>query len=112
MATAVAKRKKRAAPGNVQAAANAHCLRTYGIAYTGGAPQRLTVRSNVVWVVPVLFTSAGYGMVGAVGVVAIDPNTLEVLDATPKAEVRSSGARLAREKRDELDAAFRRARAT
>ena len=40
----------------------------------------------------------------------LDDVTLRVLDATAKGEVRVAGARLAREKRDVLDAAFHRAR--
>jgi hypothetical protein len=59
-----------------------------------------------------MFTSAGYGPVGEVGVIAIDPHNLRILDATPKHEVRAGGLRLAREKRDALDAAFRRAGST
>src|SRR5262249_41110255 len=86
---------------------NGYCLRTYGDAYTGATPRALSLPSGPLWVVPVMFTSAGYGPVGEVGVVAIDPQTLQVLDATPKHEVRAAGARLAREKRDDLHAAFR-----
>jgi hypothetical protein len=59
-----------------------------------------------------MFTSVGYGHVGEVGLIALDGVTLELLDATPKSEVRAAGARLAREKRDVLAAAFRRARTT
>jgi hypothetical protein len=59
-----------------------------------------------------MFTSAGYGHVGEAGVIALDSATLEILDATPKDEVRAAGTRLAREKRDVLDAAFHRARTT
>ena len=102
--------KRVAARRDVQMAANGHCLRTYGDAYAGGTPCRLTLPSGPLWIVPVMFTSADYGSVAEVGVVALDADTLEVLDATPKAEVRAAGVRLARERRDALDAAFRRAR--
>jgi hypothetical protein len=63
-----------------------------------------------VWIVPIVFTSPGYGVVGEVGVVAIDGATKRVLDATPRGDVKAAGARLAREKRDEIAAAFLRAR--
>jgi hypothetical protein len=63
-------------------------------------------------VIPVIFTSAGYGHVADVGLIALDGVSLQLLDATPKDEVRAAGARLAREKRDVLAAAFHRARAT
>ena len=58
------------------------------------------------WIIPVLFTSPGYGVVGEVGVVAGDAATHEVVGATPREEVRAEVARLAGEKRDELEAAF------
>jgi hypothetical protein len=96
----------------VQTAANGYCLTTYGAAYTGSTPRRLTLPSGAIWIVPVIFTSAGLGRVAEVGVVAVDPDTLNILDATPRSEVRAAGVRLAREKGDVLAAAFRRARAT
>jgi hypothetical protein len=110
--TAKADRRASAARRDVQAAANAYCLRTYGAAYTGGTPRRLTLPWGRLWIVPVMFTSAGYGHVDQAGVVAMDAAGLTVLDATPKTEVRAAGVQLAREKRDDLDAAFHRTRAT
>jgi hypothetical protein len=96
----------------VEARANAYALTTYGDAYVGATPRCLTLPSGRVWIVPIVFASAGYGHVGEVGVVALDGATLEILDATPKDEVRAAGVRLKREKRDVLHAAFHRARAT
>jgi hypothetical protein len=97
---------------DVQAAANGFCLRTYGDSFSGGTPCRLTLPSGPLWIVPVMFTSAGYGHVGEVGVVALDTGNLNVLDATSKDEVRAASVRLARERHHALDAAFRRARTT
>jgi hypothetical protein len=95
----------------VQIAANSFCLKNYAVAYTGGTPRPLSLRDGVeIWIVPVVFTSPGFGNVGEVGVLAIDALTQEIIGATPREEVKKAGARLAKEKRDELDAAFRRAR--
>ena len=95
----------------VQIAANSYCLRNYAVGYTGGIPRQLLLRDgNKVWIVPVVFTSPGYGIVGEVGVLAVDAATCEVIGATPRDEVKAAGAQLAKEKRDALDAAFRRAR--
>ena len=99
-------------PADVQARANAYCLTTYGDAFCGATPRLLALPSDPLWVIPVMFTSAGYGHVDEVGVVALDSTTLALLDATPRHEVRAAGAQLAREKRDVFDAAFHRARAT
>jgi hypothetical protein len=93
-----------------QIAANSHCLRYYGIRGSGGAPRHLSVRGTSVWIVPVLFTSPGFGVVGEVGAVAVDAASYEVVGATPREEVRADLARLAGKKRDELEAAFHRAR--
>src|SRR5262249_34595782 len=91
-------------------AANEYCLLQYATGYTGGSPRRLVLGGSEVWIVSVVLTSPGYDTVGEVGVVADDAATLAVMGATPRAEVLAAAAALAREKRDELDAAFRRAR--
>src|SRR5690349_4357098 len=106
-------RKKRHASSlleRAQIAANSFCLRSYAVGFTGGVPRLLGLPSGEILVVPVVFTSPGYGIVGEVGVLAVDPVTLRVLGSTPVVEVRAAGARLAKEKRVELDAAFHRAR--
>jgi hypothetical protein len=97
---------------SVQVAVNGFCLTTYGAAYTGGTPRCLMLPSGPLWIVPVVFTSTGIGRVADVGIVALEAETLKILDATPRSEVRAAGVRLAREKGDVLEAAFRRARAT
>jgi hypothetical protein len=92
-----------------QIAANEYCLLHYGTSYVGGTPRRLSLPRHELWIVPALLTSPGYGVVGEVGMVAIEVESGSVVGATPQLELRTAGARLAREKRDELDAAFRRA---
>ena len=96
----------------VQIAANSYCLAHYGVRVSGGMPRRLALRKVEVWIVPAYLTSPGYGVVGEVGVVAIDAGTREVIGATPSDEVQAAAARLKREKRDEVDAAFHRTRKT
>jgi hypothetical protein len=92
--------------------ANEYCLRHYAVSYTGGTPCRLALPVGLTWIVPVVFTSAGYGIVGNVGMVVIDAYTREVVGATARGDVLAAGSRLAREKRGELDAAFHRAKAS
>lgn len=93
----------------VQIAANSYCLSHYGVRCSGGIPRRLQIRGADIWIVPVVFTSPGYGAVGDVGMVAIDAATHEVVGAMPQKEVRAALARLAQEKGDELEAAFHQA---
>jgi hypothetical protein len=110
---APAKRQCPASPIGREAAliaVNAHCLRHYGTGYSGGEPRRLVLNERVMWIVPALLTSPGYGAVGEVGVVAVDAGTGTIVGATPTVEARAAGARLAQEKRHEIDAALHRAR--
>jgi hypothetical protein len=93
----------------VQMTANEYCIRQYAIGYSGGVPRRLSLKGSDVWIVPVVLTSPGYGVVGEVGVVAVDARSYEITGATPHDDVKAAGARLAQENRDALDAAFHQA---
>ena len=103
-------KKKAAVPEKFLIAANAHCLRQYATSFTAGTPRRLSLPGQQLWIFPVLFTSPGYGEVGEVGVVAVDARTGQIAGSTPRAEVTAAAKRLSEEKRDELEAAFLRAR--
>jgi hypothetical protein len=91
-------------------AANRYVVRQYPLGVLAGTPRRLSLQKSDVWIVPVLLTSPGYGAVGEVGVVAVNARTGQVVGGTPNQEVIAAGKRLREEKRDELEAAFRRAR--
>lgn len=103
-------KKKAAAPEKFFIAANAHCLVHYATSYTAGTPCKLALQDHQLWVFPVLFTSPGYGVVGEVGMVAVDARTGQVAGCTPRAEVMAAATRLRQEKRDELEGAFLGAR--
>jgi hypothetical protein len=91
--------------------ANEYSLLNYAVGYKGSTPRRVSLMNKEVWIVPLVLTSPGYGIVGEVGVVIIDAWTSKILGATRREEVRAAGNKLAKEKRDEIDAAFHRARA-
>jgi hypothetical protein len=90
--------------------ANAYLLRNYIIGLIGGTPYHLALPGGALWIVPMMLASAGYGHVGQVGVIALDARTGEVLGGSPKDELVAQIRRLNREKHDELEAAFLRAR--
>jgi hypothetical protein len=90
--------------------ANAYMLINYIIGLIGGTPYRLSLADRKLWIVPIMLTSPGYGHVGQIGVVAVDACTGEVVGGSPKDEVITEIRRLRREKNDELEAAFLRAR--
>jgi len=103
-------RRRRIGSDQAQIAANEYSLLNYAIGYAGAMPRRVSLKNTDVWIVPVVLTSAGYGIVGEVGVILVDAATGKIIGASSRKEVRSAGARLAKEKRAELDAAFHRAR--
>lgn len=107
------KKKRRPVPPDQEAAqiaANSYSLCTYGGLCMGGVPHRLTIREQDVWIVPVVLTSPGFGIVGEIGMLVVDAKTHEVLGATPRDVVRAAADVLAWEKRKELHAAFLRAK--
>jgi hypothetical protein len=95
-----------------QIISNEYCLLNYGTSYVGGIPYRLSLPDGELWIVPVVLTSPGYGIVGEVGMLAVQSATGEVVGATPRDDARAAGTELAREKHHDLDAAFLRARTT
>lgn len=107
-----AERSREAVTGAEQAviAANRYVVREYPLGVLAGTPRHLSLQKSQVWIVPVLLTSPGYGAVGEVGVIAVNARTGRVVGGTPKEEVIAAGRRLREEKRDEIEAAFRRAR--
>jgi hypothetical protein len=89
--------------------ANSYIVRHYAFGCLGQKPERL-VGENECWLVPVLLTSPGLGAVGQVGTVAVDAATRRVVAATARREVDRAIRHLKESKRDELEAAFHRAR--
>jgi hypothetical protein len=90
--------------------ANCHMLVNYIFGLLGGHPHRLALPDAQWWVVPMLLTSPGYGVVGQVGVLAIDEATGNVVGGTPKPEVISAVKQLQETHNDALEAAFLKAR--
>jgi hypothetical protein len=104
-------KKKTVVPEQFFITANAYCLLHYATGYTAGpTPRKLVMQASELWVFPVLFTSPGYGVVGEVGLVAVDASSGEVVGSTPRHEVIAAATQLREANRDELEAAFLRAR--
>ncbi len=109
----VAAPRRRSAHGREQQAvlqsANGFIVRHYPFGCLGKDPRRL-VGETECWIVPVFLTSPGYGAVGEVGLVAVDARTHQITGATDRQEVNRAIKQLKEAKRDELEAAFHRAR--
>ena len=78
---------------------------------SAGPPWKVTSSFHAAWVVPLLFTSPGYGVVGIVGALIVDEELGAISAWTDKAEVEANVIRLTRNKVDELESAFQRAMA-
>ncbi len=94
----------------VQDAANAFIVGHYPFGCLGGTPRRLVIKGIVMWIVPVFFTSPGIGPVGEVGAVAVHESTKTVIGSTERQDVAHAVKTLKASKRNELEAAFLRAR--
>jgi hypothetical protein len=108
-------KKRKSFPDNIEhegvwIAANTHIVRYFPFGCLGGEPRRLMIEEKDLWIVPIVLTSPGYGIVGQCGVVALDAMSLQVLAASPRPEVNQAIVSLRESKRDELEAAFHRAR--
>jgi hypothetical protein len=79
--------------------------------YTGGLARRLRLPNLELWAVPIVLTHPDHGVVGDVGLVAVNAASGEVIGATPRGEVVSAGKKLREAKRYDLEAAISPARA-
>lgn len=75
-------------------AANRFILHHYPTLFTGGRPHRLSLPTTDVWVVPIVLTHPEHGILGEVGVVAVEARTGEIIGHTPRAAVVAAGKRL------------------
>ena len=75
-------------------AANSYALLHFPTMYTGAGTHRLVLPDVDLWVVPIVLTHPDHGILGNVGLVAIDAVTGEVVGATPREEVVAAGKRV------------------
>ena len=92
-------------------AANRYILHHYPTMYTAALPRRLSISKFDVWAVPIVLTHPDRGVMGDVGLLAVDATTGEVLGATARGEVVAAGKKLREAKHHDLEAAFLRPRA-
>lgn len=74
-----------------------------------GMPWRVVSSLRSAWVVPLVLTSPGYGVVGIVGVVIVDEELGNISAWTAVEEVNSNADQLIKDRKNDLDAAFKRA---
>lgn len=71
-----------------------------------GQPNRMVTGLRSAWIVPLILTSPGYGIVGVVGSVMVDDELGYIVGWTPVDEVRANIEQISHAKAAELEAAF------
>jgi len=71
-----------------------------------GQPCRMVTALRASWVVPLVLTSPGYGIVGLVGVVTVDDELGHIVGWTPIDDIRLNAQRVSLDKETELESAF------
>jgi len=75
-----------------------------------GSPWRVVSSLNSAWVVPLVLTSPGYGIVGTVGVLVVDEEFGHITAWTTPEDIEANVNRLIVEKGADLESAFETAR--
>lgn len=73
-----------------------------------GHPTRLVAGLRSAWVVPLVLTSPGFGVIDIVGAVMVDEELGHVVGWTPVDDIRENAAQVTRAKSSEIEAAFQR----
>jgi len=71
-----------------------------------GQPNRMVTGVRSAWIVPLILTSPGYGIVGVVGSVMVDDELGYIVGWTPVDEIRATAEQISNAKEHELEAAF------
>jgi hypothetical protein len=90
--------------------ANSFILWNFPFLYGAGPINRVRVVDKTIWVFPIVLTSPGYGIVCECGHVAVDVEKDQVIGCTPRDIVIQRGRECEEQKKEELEAAFLRAR--
>lgn len=94
------------------AAATEFLLDTMGNLLVVGTPHMMVSAVRAVWIVPVQLASLHTGVLGSVGVVAVDEETGQVVAWTPLAEMKAAARRLRALHEPELSEQFHSAMAS
>ena len=86
--------------------ANGFILRHFRDRFIAGPPHNVALRGKPVWVASILLTYPGRGIVGEVGMIAIDARSGAVCAHTLEADLEAAAHRLTRGKWSEIEAAF------
>ena len=90
----------------VMALANRFILSRLPDRFSAGLPKSVAFPTRRLWVVPVILTYPHIGIVGEVGMVAVDAEQKTVVGWTPFQEMEELATQLYQEKKHEIEIAF------
>ena len=105
-AKTTARASKRLDQQRAMSIANGFILRHFRDRFMAGPTHRVAWRGKPVWVASILLTYPGRGVVGEVGMIAVDARSGAVCAHTLEADLEAAAHRLTRGKWSEIEAAF------
>jgi len=88
------------------AIANRFILENMRDRFSAGLPKRMTFPIKSLWIVPILLTYPKTGIIGEVGMVAIDEEQGAIVGWTPKNEAEKLARKLYEERKSDIEIAF------
>ena len=88
------------------ATANRFILENLPDRFSAGLPKSVHFPTRMVWIVPVLLTYPKVGILGEVGMIAIEAERENVVGWTPFSEMEALARQLYQEKKNEIEIAF------
>lgn len=86
--------------------ANKFIINNLRSCFTSGLSKIVSFPIQNVWIVPILLSYPNTGIVGEVGMIAVDSESGSVVGFTPKSEIEKIGKILYEEKKTEIEIAF------
>ncbi len=74
--------------------------------FSAGLPKKIAFPTRLIWVVPVLLTYPNIGIVGEVGMIAVEEEREAIVGWTPLEEMEELARQLYEEHKDEIELAF------
>ena len=86
--------------------ANRFIIKNLRSCFTSGLPKSVNFPIQSVWIVPILLSYPDTGVVGEVGMIAVDRESGTIVGYTPKKEIERIAKALYEEKKKEIEIAF------
>ncbi len=100
------KKEKRISRNAAMTIANKFIIKNLRSCFTSGAPKSLSFPIQNIWIVPIMLAYSDTGIVGEVGMIAVNNENGSVIGFTPKKEIEKIASDLYEKKKSEIEIAF------